>query len=42
MITLTGNIEGIWKKIQKFIFNNLIEYNILPRVSTSAFGLGYY
>ena len=39
---MTGSIEEVWKKIRKFIFNNLIEFNTLPRESASAFGLGYY
>jgi len=42
MITLAGNIEEVCKKLRKFIFNNLIEFNTLPRESASAFGLGYY
>ena len=42
MITLAGNIEEVCKKLRKFIFNNLIEFNTLPRESTSAFGFGYY
>lgn len=42
MLCLNGNIEEVWKKIRKFIFNNLIEYNTLPRESASAFGLGFY
>ena len=42
MLCLNWNIEEVWKKIRKFIFNNLIEYNILPRESASAFGLGFY
>ena len=39
MITLAGNIEEVCKKLRKFIFNNLIEFNTLPRESASAFGL---
>ena len=42
MLCLNGDIEEVWKKIRKFIFNNLIEYNTLPRESASAFGLGFY
>ena len=42
MICLKGKIEEIWKKIRRFIFNNLIEHNTLPRESASAFGLGFY
>ena len=42
MLALAGNFEEVWKKLRKFIFNNLIEFNTLPRESASAFGLGYY
>ena len=42
MITLAGNIEEVYNNLRKFIFNNLIEFNTIPRESASAFGLGYY